>query len=39
MEDECRELLQRFFAAKRQLQRAGNQPAVESNPEDHGRIG
>ena len=40
MEDECRELLQRFFASRRQRQRAGDQPATESNPEeDHGRIG
>jgi tRNA(adenine34) deaminase len=38
MEDQCRELLQRFFAVKRQLQRAGNQP-VEPNWEDQGRIG
>src|SRR6186997_2689492 len=32
MEDQCRELLQRFFATKRQRQRAGDQPATASNP-------
>jgi tRNA(adenine34) deaminase len=39
MEDQCRELLQGFFAAKRQLQRAGNQPVIESTLDDQGRIG